>query len=140
MKMKVFNKMSSAAFSQRDLTPLLTVNPKAGLLSFSQGFAKQTGMSGKSKINFIQDEEKPTEWYIQIADAKDTEAFPVRDAKGYLSFNNTAITRELLKACNLEGGASHRFLLSVQPAQTPAGKVYPIITKSAKPLSIKKSK
>jgi hypothetical protein len=140
MKARVFNKVSSGVLSPKDKTPCLSINPRAGLISFSSGFCEKVKLNADShRINFIQDEENEKNWFVQIT--KDEQAFALRQSEKGVTFNSVHISREVLRSIDLEGGGSVRILLATEPEKDKEfGAIYTLITKSAKPLAIKSKK
>lgn len=137
MKIKTFNKTNSGMLSVKDLTPLITVNPKAGLISFSKGLTEKLKITDKSRVNFIQDEEHPLNWYLEIT--QDPQAFALREHEKSISFNCTAITRELYRSCGLDIGSTYRLLVASEPEKIDGARLgYAIITKSAKEFLMRK--
>jgi hypothetical protein len=122
MKRKVFNLENAQG---KKTGEFINVNPKSGGITISRDLVKILDIK-KNGILFIQDEDRPQDWYIEIS--KDSTAFQVR-AKNENNFiiQSTVIARELLTSCSLDAPA--RFMVSSTPIEKG---LYAIITKSAK--------
>jgi len=85
-----------------------------------------------SKVNLIQDEAKPENWFIEPATAKDDNAFELRFKKESYGANgmlqSSFLAREILSSSKLEVTSTK--LLVGSEIEKDAG--YPIITKSGK--------
>jgi hypothetical protein len=122
MKRKVFN-LENAQYKKTG--EFINVNPKSGGITLSRDLVKLIDIK-KNGILFIQDEDRPQDWYIEIS--KESTAFQVR-AKNENNYivQSTVIARELLTSCSLD--APTRFIVSSTPVEKG---MYAIITKSAK--------
>lgn len=76
MKPVVFSNENIRTFSRKSSGYWITVNPINGDILFSPDFSQ---LIDGHKILFIQDEESPQNWYIQITDAEN--GIPVRQEK-----------------------------------------------------------
>lgn len=127
MKRKVYTTANTG--HTRKTGNFLTVSRKSGALKFTKELTDELKLKGK-KVQFVQDEEKPSEWFIEITN--DAHAFPVRiSPTGAGVLQSVVICSELLKSAGLADDSSYRFLISTTPVEKT---LYPIITKSGKPV------
>lgn len=128
MKKKVYNINTIPA--TRATGYAISINPKNGSIMFSKELGDLLVLKGK-KVNFIQDEERPTDWYLEPTD--DKYAIPIRAKKsggknGGFMVQSSYLVRELIKICNLEN-TGQRIIVANEPVEKT---MYPIITKSGK--------
>lgn len=124
MKYKTFNQISIPTFRKTGFW--IRINPKNGYINFSQELSDHLGLK-KNKVNFIQNEDDPKEWFLEPTSDKD--AFPVHIIQGKINVvRSTGMARTILKALELEH-TSYRFIVSSAPFER---NLFPIITKSAK--------
>lgn len=132
MKRKIWNQTSIP--NTRPTGLYISVNPKSGGMSFSKDLTEKLQQMGGG-INLIQDEDRPTDWYIEVS--KDTEAFQIRVKPETTSgiIQSTHLVRELLTTCGLEK-KSYRFMVAAEPIEK---NLYAILTKSANHRTLKKA-
>lgn len=73
MKLKTFDRSNS--YGARSSEPTISLM-KNGAISFSSGATKMIGLEVAGKVQFHQDEESPSDWYISKSD--DVDAFDIR--------------------------------------------------------------
>lgn len=127
MKRKVFNSVNTPSVKATGL--YLRVSPKSGAFNFSKELADKLKLDSH-RINIIQDEEKPADWYIEVT--KDQAAFEVRrktqTEDPYYILQSTFLARTILKESKLPE-ESTRFMVAAEPVER---NLYAILTKSAK--------
>ncbi len=126
MKRKVWNRDSVPATRATGL--YIRIAPKSGTITLSKDLAD---LIKKPAVNFIQDESRPVDWYIEPS--TDPSAFVIRNKSNAKLesgsiVQNSAISREILKSSKLKL-ESTRFMVS---ADYTEGGGYAILTKSAK--------
>lgn len=127
MKRKVFNSVNTPSVKATGL--FLRISPKSGQFNFSRELADKLKLDSH-RINIIQDEEKPADWFIEVT--KDDAAFLVRrkketDVPQYV-MQSTFLAREILKESKLPE-ESTRFMVASEPIER---NLFAILTKSAK--------
>lgn len=73
MKLKTFDRSNS--YGARSSEPTISLM-KNGAISFSRGATKMIGLEVAGKVQFHQDEESPSDWYISKSD--DVDGFDIR--------------------------------------------------------------
>lgn len=99
---------------------------KSGVISISSQAIEKIGLTAGDKILMVQDEEKPTDWYIQKTEEE--HGFVLRKSTKHLAFNAKSIVIDLLKSLGKEL-QSTSFILATEPTEEV---YYAIITKSGK--------
>nr|WP_321357212.1 hypothetical protein [uncultured Draconibacterium sp.] len=99
---------------------------KSGVLKLSKQAYEQIDLKAGEKILILQDQERPTDWYIQKTNNED--GFVLRESSNHLAFNAKNIAIEILKSLGVEFKAMS-FQMSTNPID---GKYYAILTKSVK--------
>jgi hypothetical protein len=127
MKRKVWNKTSVP--QTKSMGSWIRIHPKSGGITFSNGLATALKLTDNG-INFIQDEDRPADWYIEVS--KDKEAFEVRSKKANafdkaFIIQSTALARTILSSIGLDM-VSTRFMVATEPIEK---NTWAIITKSA---------
>ncbi len=108
--------------------PVINMNGKSGLISFSKAFAESIDLKGGEAISFHQDEDRPKDWYIEIT----PDGFPSRKKDdGVVLLQSTVLVRTILKSVEAETHTAS-FLMAITPIENGGGKLYAIITKSGK--------
>jgi hypothetical protein len=108
-------------------------SPKNGAITFSKDLTEKHQI-GKNGVLFIQDEDRPIDWYLEITRNNPDAFFPRRKktGKGCL-IQSALLCREIMSSSGLTM-ESQRVLVSAQEVEP---NVYSVITKSGQP---KKSK
>lgn len=122
MKTKIFNQETCPKFSHSQGTINVHVS---GQISFNTKALEILSITTKSKFQFVQDEENPTNWYIEVID--NAKGFSINFSGTRASIFNRALVGRILQSLNL--GTNKKFILS--PALFE-GKYFPIITHSRK--------
>lgn len=127
MKRKVYNKETLSGI-ERSTGFWLHVSVKSGKIRLSADLMKK--MSGGA-LQFVQNEDKPNEWFIEPS--KDQYAikpvvFDCKKKGKAGTIYSTQLAKEILKSCKLDFVAT-KFLVGCEIEE---GSGYPIITKSAK--------
>lgn len=128
MKLKTFNIANSKGHN--DTTPRLSMN-NSGLISFNGALAEKMKLRKGLKILFHQDEDRPQDWFIELTDLKNTEAFELRTVKNSqcLGLQSAFLVKEVRRSLEDTGKGSMRFLIGEE--QNEKGLfLWPIITKS----------
>jgi hypothetical protein len=130
MKKKILNLKTVPPLTRTEgLT--VSISCKSGVIAFSKPLGERLKLQ-EYRINFIQDEDRPMDWYLQVT--KDPEGFQVRfrpngkNTTGQFITQSTGVCRQLFDSCRLPY-ASQRFLVAPEPVE---GDLFAIITKSAK--------
>ena len=100
--------------------PTMSVHGKTGLIKFSKSAMKQYRLFPGDNIVFVQDEEKPEDWFFE----KGEEGFPITKSNGV---GSTALVLELMKVTGHTRSDKVQMLLGQETEHGIA-----IITKSAK--------
>lgn len=130
MKRKVWNQIS---VPQQKTTGLyLRLDAKSGSIVFSFDLVKALQLD-KNRVNFIQDEDRPCDWYIELTES--TDAFIIRSKDKSKSdkssiVQSTVLCRAILTSIGVEGSA--RVLVATDPIEK---NLYAILTTSAIQLS-----
>lgn len=126
MKKKVFNQQSIVGTRPTGL--FIRMNPRSGAITFSKDLAAKLELTKKDAgIQIIQDEERPSDWYIELSTSP--EAFKTRSKFKNISalIQSCYLVRQVLTSCDLDTTRSYKFLV----APDPVDGMYAIITKSA---------
>jgi hypothetical protein len=105
MKKKIWNKTNVPSIKASGCW--MRINPKSGALIFSGDLVELLNLQ-KHGVEFIQDEERPADWYVQPS--KDSEAFTPRFKKANKHdrtciVQSTSLARTILKST---GGGHHQ--------------------------------
>ncbi|GHE65150.1 hypothetical protein [Roseivirga thermotolerans] len=112
--------------------PLIRINVKSGLISFSKMAVKELGISSSHGLQFHQDEDRPQDWYVSISAYSEPDCFSIRVKDHSLSFNCRALVQQIQDSIpNTKGMKSFRMNLSTTPMDVDGMTLYSIITKSA---------
>jgi hypothetical protein len=125
MKRRIFTPLNSKAM--KPSTPSVNMNAKAGLINISKAACEILNLSKGDKVVLFQDEDAKRDWYLE----KNPVGFELRDdgKTASLSFNCTAVVRELFKSVGYEKQAGR--MVVGEKVCLHAGEVYaPIITSS----------
>jgi hypothetical protein len=127
MKRKVWNKANVP--QTKSTGSWIRIHPKSGGITFSNDLATALKLSSNG-VNFIQDEERPGDWYIEVS--KDKDAFEVRSKKANehdkaFIIQSTALARTILSSIGIDM-VSTRFMVATEAIER---NTYAIITKSA---------
>lgn len=80
---------------------------KTGFVSFNKSSMHQLKLKAADKIAIVQDELRPTDWYIQKTD--DPDGFELREySKSGLAMNAAKITKLILKSLGLNESTTFR--------------------------------
>lgn len=126
MKLKSFN-AHNAASSKYSRLPSVNIGYTSGIIYFNESAKQLTNIKAGDKIEFLQDEDNPKDWYL----AKSENGFEVRDkkkSKGVL-VQSSKIVKELLHSIDVYKPATMRIAEAIP---FDGRKLFPIITKSAK--------
>jgi hypothetical protein len=126
VKTKIYDRLSIPASASKGIAKI-SVNPKYGLFRISIQLAQQLRLKDEdNKIIFLQDEDRPTDWYIRVT--KERNGFQVKPDGKTFFVRNRYLSRFILQSCNLEI-KSCSFMVSEKESEK---NTYAIITKSAK--------
>lgn len=129
MKLKHFNTQNTRAIRRRKPTIRFT---KAGLIALSSTLSMNIGLKENDYVEFLQDEEKPKDWYIVKGSAKT--GFQLRKYKtngGQLITNSANLSEKFLESIGKKNITSIACLVATQPTEVEGMKLYAIITSSA---------
>lgn len=131
MKKKIWNTASIP--SSRETGFWLSLLPSSGKIVLCAELSEKLQLAKGFRINFIQDEDRPADWYIETTKDKDGILFKVDLAnkkRNLYCAQKKALVLTMLETLSLEQ-QSYRIRVSREPQD----KMLPIITKSAKPLN-----
>lgn len=130
MQRKIWNKKTIP--TSRLHGPWISIQPGSGKISFTCELVDKLKLN-KAGIEFIQDEEKPKEWYIEISNSPD--AIKLREEKNNVwAFQSTYLARTILDSLELDKG-TYKIPVAIVPAEK---NLYAILTKGAAPTLVKK--
>jgi hypothetical protein len=127
MKTRIFNQANST--SKKSTGHFITIQTINGAISFSKDLVALIDTK-KNKVQFVQDEDKPKDWYLQVTTSED--GFSVRGKNAGSILQNTVLCREILKSLGVAFEGSWRIMVSTTPGELFSLPTYPIITKSIK--------
>lgn len=110
--------------------PSIRINGKAGLMAFSKSAGEKLDLKDQESVDFFQDEENPTDWYV-AKQKKGSCILREKDKNGSFNLNNTSIARAILKSNDLDDHSSYSFPIG-EAVKEGDMKVYAILTFSAK--------
>jgi hypothetical protein len=113
MKIKIYNTLNSKNIILGKNT--LRVNERGGLFSFSKITAETIGIVPKDRILFIQNEEKPEDFYIVKDNEKD--GFEVR-AKNVASGSSYSFNSCILATRLLDKGVDVKHVVKLNRSET----------------------
>lgn len=121
MKKKVLNQANAirGSLSSPKGGLYISVTGNAGLIGISKQLGDKLDLLNHG-INFIQDEDRPIDWYLQPS--KDDNAFKVRskerDHKSAYHYviQSKKVCSEIFLSCGLER-KTHRFIVSPEPIE-----------------------
>lgn len=133
MKQRIWN-ASTTPSSDRLVGHYLSIS-KTGTVNFSVGLAATLGFP-KNGVQFIQDEERPEDWFVQSSN--DVSAFKAREKKMNESqktktymVQNATLARAILKGCNSEDNG--KVMVAPEVTKEKGASIgFAIITKSSK--------
>jgi hypothetical protein len=130
MKKKIFNRRNAVGLRGG---AVLAINPN-GYISFSRDLTERLGLNKKDAgVEFIQDEDRPTDWYVNVSRGPD--AIKIRLGEdGGGKIQSTFLAREMLRSMKLEGG--HKMQVATEPAEP---NTYAIFFKTASATSLRKA-
>jgi hypothetical protein len=126
MKLKTFSPENLP--SARNLKPAIGLNHKSGTLRFNSAFVEKLGIKPDCLVQYHQDEEEPSDWYIEIV-KKD--GFVLREKSGQtgaggLVMQSTALVRRIFDSIAYTGLAGN--ISAGDPVQHSGKKLWPLIT------------
>ena len=127
MQLKTFN--SENVLPVRESKPCIHINTKTGLFNFSIGACEMIGLKPGDRVSFHQDEEEPTDWYLEVTKNGFELRAKANVTKGML-FNSSVMARELVYS--VQEVQSGRVLISSQPISVNKKTLWPLITASLK--------
>lgn len=130
MKRKVFN---SLALGQRYAKRgnYISIKP-SGVIVFSDDM---TPILKDKKINIVQDEDRPIDWYVEVTKEVTGISVKFADKINRCTIQSSAICRAILESLELEG--PHVIMIS---SESSDGGMYALLTKTAEPTGGGKSK
>jgi hypothetical protein len=131
MKLKHFN-MGNVESGHRNYIPTIRLNSKTGLITFNVSVSSNLGLKEGSKIEFIQDEDSPVDWYV-VADKDIENAFICRKAKAGsgMFISSVFLVKEIFESCKIQE-TSVKILVSKFPIIKEGLRLFALITKSYK--------
>jgi hypothetical protein len=129
MKKKVFNKKNTVGLRGG---ALISINPN-GYITLSPELVERLSLNKKDVgVEFIQDEDRPTDWYLNVSRGPD--AIKLRmHANGGGKLQSSFLAREMLRSMKLEG--AHKMQVATEAAEPST---FAIFFKTASP-SIRKA-
>lgn len=125
MKLKEFN--SENTVTVRSDKPSLHINTKTGLFNFSKAACDLLNIKDGDRIAFYQDEEEPTDWYIEKVTTE--KGFPLRAkdniTKGLL-FSNTTMARAIV--FSVKEIVSGKVAIATEPTKIGNRKLWALLT------------
>lgn len=133
MKFKEHNTTTTGAAGHYSMP---TINfGKAGNITISKVAREAMNLTPGDKIDFIQDEEKPQDWYIKVGTLNGFKVRNLAAAAGSrgLGFSCKNLVREVARSLNISEKVSFKCIMSIQPFRVEEMDfdLWPIITKSA---------
>lgn len=125
MKLKSFN-AENAASSKYNRLPSVNVGYKSGVLYFNIAAKEAAKLQPGDKIEFLQDEENPKDWYFSKSD--NGLLVRAKNAKG-AEIQSSKLAKEILHSIDVYKPATMRI---GEPLMLDGKLLFPIITKSAK--------
>lgn len=131
MKLKIYNKENATSyFSSKAGQPRVSFYPKNGNIVLNRALSeKLTLSSGGIAVEFAQDENEPTDWFLRVNPDGLVlkEKLSKGQSTGYFNCSSTKIVKDLLSSIDKDT------TISCVVGSTPAEDGwYPIFTSSAK--------
>lgn len=132
MKTKIWNTKNTAAITATG--NWISIKPKSGTMGLSRDLCRSIGLKSATMINFIQNEEKPREWFIEIT--KDPASFRLREHKVNKSciLQSIVLARAIFSSLGLDNETTYRIPISTTKDEHNR---YPLITSNAKKVNHK---
>lgn len=129
MKAKFYNSETVVRTHISNQPPTLFLN-KYGQIRINKPLCEGMHLSEGDTIQFIQDEDKPEDWYLHKSD----KGFILRGDKTskYLGFNCAPLIHDIVKSLGFQLIGSSRILVTLEPLNEDGMKLFPIITHSIK--------
>lgn len=130
MKKKVFNQTTTPR-GTRSAGNVFSIYPKSGTMKFSADLVRNLKIDTETKVNIIQDEERPKDWYIELT--KESDGLQVKEKKSASGkfkeyvIQSIFLSRLILKESELPE-KTIRLLVATEPVEK---NMHAIITKSA---------
>lgn len=111
--------------------PTIRVSGKSGFIALSSTLTREAGFQD-SRILFHQDEENPTDWYIEKTESES--GFELRKLKDTdsVAFNNSEMARNILKSLGLGQRESVAITVATKTIDVEGTPMYAILTRSVK--------
>lgn len=105
----------------------MSLSPKGGKIVLSAELSEKLGLK-KNRLNFVQDEDRPQDWYLEATSQSDGIEFKADNANGKKLYcaQSTYLVKKILESTGLQE-ESFRMIVS----ETAEGGLYAIITKSS---------
>lgn len=135
MKLKTFNQSNLPVVAKGK--PTIRLSLPSGLITISPVAGEILGLTKNSHVEFCQNEDTPSDWYLHVTNAPP--GFPLRQKNagaGYC-FNCTSIVKRFFGEIKFEG-KSCSFTISRTPENVSEEKYWYIVTKN--PINAKLSK
>jgi len=130
MKKRIFNQTTTPQNVRGPGQCLVSLYPKSGNINFSKKLSEVLKLNDENqRINIIQDEDRPKDWYIELTSDADGFTPRVKKAAKYNQYviQNSHLCRLILKECGLPE-ETVAFVVATEPVQE---NLFAIITKSA---------
>lgn len=82
------------------------------MIAFSKQAVTELGLTSGIKLKFLQDAEKPKDWYLQVATDGDIELRNFKSAE-HLCFSSTSMCKKIRESLKLTGKKAVRIKLGV---------------------------
>ena len=110
MALKIFNKLTAPSRTSRSDIASMSINFSSSTFLFSACAVKTLKLTDKSMIQFAQDDEKPSVWYLALVSEN---GFHGKSTKNGYRISNKVIARAVIESIKPgEGIKGVRFLIS----------------------------
>jgi len=103
MKKKVFNQTTIPVI--RSSGYWISISPRSGTITFSGDLVRGIGADEK-RLEFVQDEDRPRDWYLDVSNSKD--ALELREADGRYIYQSTFLAHQILSSLKADTSFSWR--------------------------------
>lgn len=127
MKLTKFNRGTTLSSNRADSLPIIGVNQK-GLIRLNKAGQKLLGLAINDRVNILQDEEKPSDWYVEKT--TDDDGFILRNCSGGgLLCNSVLTTNKIMDSLRIQKST----LMRIAPKPIEDGSsIYAILTSTAR--------
>jgi hypothetical protein len=101
MALKSYNPSNVPSHSKKT-APMVTLNRKAGTITFNAEAQRTLSLDDKSMVEFYQDENEPSDWFVAKV-KKNGFGFRRSNDKNYLIFNSSYLVKTIFDSCLYDG-------------------------------------